>query len=340
MKGKNIRLLRYAVQYWFLLFCIYIGYRFYLFVRHFETGGVSPFVSRPPSVEGFLPIAGFMSFKYFVLTGIIEPIHPAALFLFMAAVAVSLFFKKGFCGWICPVGTVSQSLWMAGERITGRNFRLPRWVDIPLRAVKYLAMGFFLVMIGLIIRTSMMVLFFITDYYKIVDVRTMKFFTEMSTATAVFLVVVGLMSIFYKNVWCRYLCPYGALLELVSKLSPARIRRNKKACINCGSCSKHCPALIDVQHSESVSSAECFGCLTCVSYCKGEGALQMTVKIPKKGIRSVRPVFYVVALLIVFYSFVFVAKVTNHWASGVSYQEYMKLLSKQGPTQREHPRLP
>lgn len=338
LKGKNIRLLRYAVQYWFLLFSIYVGFRFYQFVKHFETAGASPFVDRPPSVEGFLPIAGFMSFKYFLLTGIIEPVHPAALFLFMAALAVSILFKKAFCGWICPVGTVSQTFWMVGEKLSGRNYRLPSLVDIPLRAIKYLVMGFFVVMIGFIIKTSMMVLFFITDYYKIVDVRTMKFFTEMSTATAVFLIVVGLLSIFYKNFWCRYLCPYGALLGLVSKLSPSKIRRREENCIQCGSCTKHCPALINVQKQKVVSSPECFGCLTCVSYCRGKDALEMTFRVPKKGARTIRPVIYVVSILVVFYLFVIVAKATNHWDSGVSYQQYMKLLSRQA--QVGHPPMP
>ncbi len=335
LKGRQIRLLRYTIQLWFLLFSIYIGYSFFLFVRHFETAGASSFVSRPASVEGFLPIAGFMSFKYFLLTGIIEPIHPAALFIFMAALAVSLIFKKGFCGWICPVGTLSQYFWMAGEKLFGKNFRLPKWADLPLRSIKYLAMAFFVVMIGLIIRTSMMVLFFITDYYKIVDVRTMKFFTEMSTTTAVFLVVVGLLSLFYKNFWCRYLCPYGALLGLVSRLSPSKITRNEDKCVHCGNCSKHCPALIDVEHQKEVTSVECFGCLTCVSHCKGKGALEMTFRVPKFR-KVLRPLGYIAGLLVVFYFFVVVAMATGHWHGGVSYEEYMKLLSPTRVHQKLH----
>ena len=80
-------------------------------------------LQRPPSVDAFLPIAGLMSFKYFLLTGIIEPVHPAAFVMFVAIVAVSILLKKGFCGWICPVGTVSQYFWMAGEKIFGKNYQ-------------------------------------------------------------------------------------------------------------------------------------------------------------------------------------------------------------------------
>ncbi len=321
---KYIRWIRYGVQLWFLLFCVYIGYRFFQFVLHFEKPGV-PFVERPPSVEGFLPIAGFMSFKYFLFTGIIEPIHPAAMILFTAIVAVSLLLKKGFCGWICPIGTVSQYLWMAGQRIFGRNFRIRKEIDIPLRALKYVLMGFFVVLIGIAMAPHMMVLFFITDYYKIVDVRTMKFFTEMSTTTMVVLIALVGLSLLYKNFWCRYLCPYGALLGLVSFLSPVKIKRNPDKCIHCHSCTKNCPSLIDVEQMETVNSPECFSCLTCISHCPSKGALDLSLRLPRLR-RIVKPLAYPVALLLILYLIVGTGMLTGHWKSQLPYSEYKRLL--------------
>ncbi len=317
-----LRYIRYAVQLWFLLFCIYIGIRFYQFVLHFEKTG-HPFVPRPPSVEGFLPIAGFVSLKYALFTGIIEPVHPAALVLFVAILAVSFLTKKGFCGWICPVGTVSQYVWMAGERLFGRNFRMKRKYDIPLRAIKYIVMAFFVGFIWVGMAPMMIKLFFLTDYYKIVDVRTMKFFTEMSRTTAIVLAVIFLLSFLYKNFWCRYLCPYGALLGLVSKLSPFKIKRNEENCIHCKSCSKHCPTLIDVEKKEVVTSAECFGCLTCISHCPSKGALDISFR--KK--RAVKPLYFIATILVVFYLFVAAGKITGHWQTKLPYSEYKRILS-------------
>ncbi len=318
-----IRYIRYAVQLWFLLFCIYIGIRFYQFVLHFEKPG-HPFVPRPPSVEGFLPIAGFVSLKYTLFTGIIEPIHPAALVLFVAIVVVSLVTKKGFCGWICPVGTVSQYVWMIGEKVFGKNFRMRKEYDIPLKAIKYIVMAFFVVFIGIAMVPNMIVLFFITDYYKIVDVRTMKFFTEMSRTTAIVLAVIFLLSFLYKNFWCRYLCPYGALLGLVSKLSPLKIKRNEDKCIHCRSCSKHCPTLIDVEKKDVVTSAECFGCLTCISHCPSKGALNISFR----GKRAIKPLYFIATILLVFYLFVAVGKITGHWQTKLPYSEYQRILGK------------
>ena len=150
---KYIRILRYAVQLGFLVLTIFIGYRFYQFVRHFEVAG-QPFVQRPPSVDGFLPIGGLMAFKFFLLTGIVDPVHPSGFIMFASILGVSLVMKKGFCGWICPVGTLSQYIWMAGEKIFGRNFRIGRFTDISLRSLKYVLLGLFLFLIGIAMPTN------------------------------------------------------------------------------------------------------------------------------------------------------------------------------------------
>src|SRR5512143_3403811 len=204
---NSLRFIRYAVQAAFLLLTLFIGVRFYQFFVHFAAPG-HPFVERPASVDAFLPIGGLMAFKYFLLTGIVDPVHPAGFFLFAAILGVSLVMKKGFCGWICPIGTLSQYVWMAGEKIFGRNFRITGYTDISLRSLKYILLGMFVFLIGIAMPAAMMALFFIGDYYKVVDVRMMKFFTEMTTLTMGVLIAFGILSLLYKNFWCRYLCPY------------------------------------------------------------------------------------------------------------------------------------
>ena len=319
-----IRPVRYAVQFAFFLLTLYIGYQFFLFVQHFETPG-RPIVERPASVDAFLPIGGLMAFKYFILTGIIEPMHPAGFFLFVAVLGVSLVMKKGFCGWICPIGTLSQYVWMAGERIFGRNFRIAGYTDISLRSLKYVLLGLFVVLIGIAMPANMMVLFFIADYYKVVDVRMMKFFTEMTTVTLWVLVALAGLSLLYKNFWCRYLCPYGALAGLLSRLSPFTVRRSEEKCAHCHACTKHCPAHIAVESKTVVRSAECFGCLTCVSRCKAEGALDLTFSVGKK-VRVVKAWLFPVILLVLFYLVVGLGMLTGNWQSKVPYEDYQRLI--------------
>jgi hypothetical protein len=52
------------------------------------------FTSRPPGVDGFLPISSFMSFYLFLNTGEVHSAHPAGFFIFFAIVLVSIVFRK------------------------------------------------------------------------------------------------------------------------------------------------------------------------------------------------------------------------------------------------------
>lgn len=70
---------RLAFQIGFLLLNLWIGARFYFFVRYYETGGQTVFVPRPPGVEGWLPIAALMNLKFAVETWTIPPVHAAGL---------------------------------------------------------------------------------------------------------------------------------------------------------------------------------------------------------------------------------------------------------------------
>ena len=122
---------------------LWIGIQFYLWVRWAESGGRSLEVSRPAGVEGWLPIEGLMQLKYFLLTGLAPRVHVAGFFLFTSFLLISILFRKSFCSWRCPVATLSEYLWKLGRSTFRRNFHLPRRLDIGLRSLKYLLLGFF-----------------------------------------------------------------------------------------------------------------------------------------------------------------------------------------------------
>ena len=50
-----------------------------------------------------------------------------------------------------------------------------------------------------------------------------------------------LLSMMMERFWCRYLCPLGALLGLISKVGWLRHRVDKNDCIECGRCVRVCP---------------------------------------------------------------------------------------------------
>jgi hypothetical protein len=204
--------IRQVVQGLFVALNGWLGVQFYLWVRYFEHGGASFYVPRPAGVEGWLPIAGLMNSKYFLLTGRVPSIHPAAMFLFMAFLLMSLFLKKAFCAWLCPVGTLSEYLWKLGRRVFGRNLRLPRSADLPLQGLKYLLLGFFLCVIGTMSAEALQG-FMDTPYGLVADVKMLNFFRDIGLTAAVVVGLLVLLSMLVQNFWCRYLCPYGAVTQ-------------------------------------------------------------------------------------------------------------------------------
>jgi polyferredoxin len=89
--------IRHCLQGLFVALNGWIGIQFFLWVHSFERGGSTLYVPRPAGVEGWLLIAGFMNFKYFLRTGRVPTIHPAAMFLFIAFLLMCLLLKKAFC---------------------------------------------------------------------------------------------------------------------------------------------------------------------------------------------------------------------------------------------------
>jgi polyferredoxin len=318
-----LRKTRYVFQWGLFLFIVYGGYRFYLFTEHFVTPGV-PYSKRPPMVEGFLPIGSLMTLKLWLTEGIFDPVHPAGITIFAAALLMSALLKKSFCGWICPVGALSELLYKVGARIFGRNFTIHRWIDLPLRSLKYLLMSFFLYIVLFKMSTAAVRGFLSTPYWMVADVKMLHFFTMMTKTTAVSLVVLGVLSLLFRNFWCRYLCPYGAVVGLLSYLSPLKVTRNEEACIHCRRCSRHCPSQINVEKSTRVRSPECTGCLTCVSRCPVKGALD--VAAPR--MKPAHPALFIVLALALFFGAIATAKLTGSWHSSVTYEQYRALVPK------------
>lgn len=315
--------LRRGHQAAFLLLNIYLGSSFYFWVRQFETG-IASSTTRPPGVEGWLPIAGMMNFKFWLATGRVPAMHPAAMFLLIAFVTMALVFRKAFCSWLCPIGTLSEYLWRAGRKLLRRNLALPRWFDLPLRGPKYLLLGFFLWAVSSMSATAIED-FMHSPYGTIADVKMLNFFRHIGETGLIIVGFLVLASVFIQNFWCRYLCPYGALLGLASLLSPARIRRATTVCIDCARCAKACPSLLPVDKLITIKSAECTGCLECVAVCPAEGALQMSWPSFRRKKRL--PTWALAAgTAAIFLGTVGLAKVTGHWETRIPRSLYMELV--------------
>lgn len=317
-RSDSSRRLRRYVQFAFIILNLWIAASFYFWVKQYEGGG--PVVhDRPPGVEGWLPIAGLMNLKEFLVSGRVPLIHPAAMVLLIAFAAMSLLFRRSFCSWVCPVGTVSEQLWKLGRRLFRRNWTLPRSLDLSFRSVKYLLLAFFL-SAAITMPLESIEAFMHSPYGVIADVKMLDFFRDLSVAGVAVLALLIITSTLVKNFWCRYACPYGALMGLIALASPLRIRRQPDQCIDCGKCARACPSELHVDRLIQIRSAECLGCMECLAACPAEGALELRAfsrkRIPAAWVAVGASAIFIVA--------VGIAHITGHWRSPIPSQVYLE----------------
>lgn len=312
--------IRRGIQTLFFSITVILGVQFYLFVAQLGSGAV-PTLERPPGVEAFLPISALVSLKYFLTTGIFNMVHPSGLVLFSIICATAFLIKKGFCSWVCPIGLVSECLARLQAYLFPRPLRLTGWVDLPLRGIKYVLAGFFVWTIFFAMPTASVGRFIHSPYNTFADIEMLKFFTHISLMPFGVIVALLILSLLINHFWCRYLCPYGAVLGVISLLSTGRIDRDEQHCIHCGRCETVCPGQISIMDKVQINSLECSACLSCVAVCPQKNAIGFTFFSGKIPMNQKRIAVVIVAL---FTLGIATAKGTGHWQNAVPIQAYQQ----------------
>jgi ferredoxin len=97
------------------------------------------------------------------------------------------------------------------------------------------------------------------------------FYRYATLYAAVFLGVI-LLNLVAHRAWCRYLCPLGALLGLLSKVAIVR-REVSTECTQCGVCTRACPTgTIHPENGYASDPSECTMCLECLAACPQSAA--------------------------------------------------------------------
>jgi polyferredoxin len=320
--------LRFLSQLLFALFCLYIGWRFYAFYLWAIDPVAHPSVPRPPAVEAFLPLGALVSIKRWLSGAEFDTIHPAGLTIFIAAILISLFLRKGFCGWICPIGFASNLAERAGKKMR-ILYSLPGWIDIPLLSIKYLLLVFFAYLILWKMDLTSLTDFHNSSYNLISDAKMLHFFLQPSMLAGSIMLGIILVSFLLRNFWCRYLCPYGGLLGLLALASPFQIKRAPDTCIDCKKCNRVCPASITITNRQTVRNAECIGCLECVQACPVPDCLNLALP----GKKQVHPILLPGLTIGLFFLCFFLAKMSGHWHTQVPvevFQHYYQMIDTIG----------
>ncbi|MRR12352.1 4Fe-4S binding protein, partial [bacterium] len=239
---RDIVTSRMVVRLAFLAFFMFAVWRLLGFLAW--ARGQGSYVGRPEAVAGLLPVGHFTSFFAWVKGGGWDTLLPAGLVIILGAIALSVLFKRGFCGWICPLGTVWEGAALLGRKLLGgRNIRLPKWLDIAGRSFRYLLAGVVLAFL-LLVSIEEAVGFRSLPYMWVADLKIILGF-----ANPVFVLVVLLafvVSMLLGPVWCRWLCPLGGWYSALGMASPCAVQRDAETCIHRHACTPGCHAVVDV----------------------------------------------------------------------------------------------
>ncbi len=315
---NNTQFYRKVIQYGFLMTIILIGAKFAIFVKQLESS-LPLTVSRPPGIESFLPISSLISLKFWLVSGVFNRIHPSGLIIFIIILGTAIFLKRGFCSWVCPFGLLTEYLNRIHRIIFRKDLKVPRWLDYPLRSLKYLLLFYFLWVIGVKMDSFSLEYFIYSPYNMVADIKMLHFFTNISAFAFWTLLILFGLSIVLRNFWCRYLCPYGALLGVLSFLSLLKVHRHVETCTQCRKCTRVCPVDIQVHSTKTVLSDECHACLKCVSVCPEERTLYLSVFYNRF---LVKPLAYVLLIAFFFIGGSALGRVAGYWQNEISVNEY------------------
>ena len=216
----------------------------------------------------------------------------------LITVAATILLGRVFCGWVCPLGSVHQFASFAFKRT---KFLKPPKVETSSLSWKYFILVFVLVgaVFGLNLAGYLDPLSFLARSFSVAVFpvlanslsslngmiygmgllsvgRSISHFLENWALNSTFIqgFAVGLMFLgalalnaWKERFWCRYLCPTGALLGLLSRVNVFKLRIDPDKCIECGLCTQHCQTQAQPYPNEMWKSAECVYCETCAAIC-------------------------------------------------------------------------
>ena len=225
-----------------------------------ESGGGIPLLSNA-SLHSLCPFGGVVTiYQYATVGTFVQKIHESAFVLMVIGFMLALLFGPVFCGWVCPLGTVQEWVAKWGRKLFKRRYNhfVPPHIDRVLRYARYLVLAW----VVYVTAASGTLIFADYDPYF----ALFNFWSGEVAWTA--LGILGLtlgLSLFVERPWCKYACPYGAVLGLTNLFRVFKIKRAESTCKADGACSIMCPMNIPVDTVKTVRDHQCIACLECTS---------------------------------------------------------------------------
>ena len=218
----------------------------------------------------------------------------AGLLWGLVTVALTLVLGRVFCGWICPFGAMHQFLGYLGRRRKKLAVQLEANRFRPAQAIKYYILAFFLtaaillpgdwlssgsLLTGLLDplplahRSVNLILLPLADRAGLGLAPLPRWYEGAWLIGAVFLAALFL-NLRVPRFYCRFICPLGALLGVLSRFAIWRIGRNEEGCTDCRLCERNCEGACEPTGRIRIS--ECVMCLNCLDECRHDAVAYRT----------------------------------------------------------------
>jgi NosR/NirI family nitrous oxide reductase transcriptional regulator len=173
------------------------------------------------------------------------------------AASILLWGRGVFCGWLCPFGALQELINEAARKLKIPQYELPFALHERLWAIKYIIL---LLLFGLSLESLATAERF-AEVEPFKTAITLKF--DRQWWFVLYAVILLVINIFTRKVYCRYVCPLGAALAIPSKFRLFDWLKRRKECGNpCQLCAKECE--IQAIHPDGhINANECHYCLDC-----------------------------------------------------------------------------
>lgn len=179
-----------------------------------------------------------------------------------SALLITLFYfilgGRSFCGWICPVGLITE----LGDKLRRRLGSGGK--TLPLTANRW-SLGLVLITVA----ATGIPLFEVLSPIGIIS-RAIAFASLMPLLVPAAILLVE--TVVSRRVWCRSLCPLGGFYTLLARFSPVRVGFVKERCTHCNDCLAVCPVEEVLappleRGVRRVTAGDCTLCMACVDIC-------------------------------------------------------------------------
>ena len=189
----------------------------------------------------------------------------SAVIILSGIILLTVLFGRFYCSVLCPFGILQEFaalIFRKKNRPIG-NYKFKYYIA---------ALTF-----GALIGGTALLIRYIDPYTIFGSAVSLSLFGLLAAFAVIFLV-------FFKNrFFCTNICPVGAILGLLSKISPNKIYIDKNVCVSCGLCEKACPAGCINSKEKQVDNETCLKCLKCLGGCRKD-AIKYGIK-PKEEMK-------------------------------------------------------